>query len=1733
MDRIKNQAVRMMIREVNWMDADGNAQHEVSEQSRASEQASIFSLSQHILSDYASYVQSFLNIKDEAIRAFLQAEMIDKGAFWPEPLLQLNPAYERAGSVDQLVARGMLHPKLAQIFYDDRKSRPMRLYRHQEEAVLHALQHQPYIVTSGTGSGKTMAYFIPIFDAVLKNNPAQEKVRAIIAYPMNALVNSQMDALKRMAASYKTRTGEDLPVRFNKYTGQERSSLKTEIQQHPPHILLTNYVMLELMLVRPEEHAFVDRAATGLEFLVLDELHTYRGRQGADVAMLVRRLRERCGNPGLLCIGTSATMVAGKGLTAEQRRQAVAEFGSRIFGAPVQPEHVIEERIQPVAQPVAAPTDSLRQAVLSPLPDTLEAMLTSPLTAWIESTYGIQTEADGALRRRTPIPLQDGAAQLAERTGLEAATCAQYLRQFFLKGVDFKLPEGSPLFAFKLHHFITQGQAVYATIEKKEARFLTLEGQYYAPPIEPAGKETPQRLLYPLAFCRVCGQHYYTAMRHPQGNYFLPWEQSAELNSETDLTTGYLMLAPENVEVEWEPEHLPAEWLDARGRVKRERRANIPVQVWVQPGGSASSNPAEGGIKAWFQPSPFMLCLNCGEFYTGRDKNDFRKLTRLSSEGRSTTTTVLSTSALLHAPQGGITDANAQKLLSFTDNRQDASLQAGHFNDFVKVSFLRSAIYAALAQEQELHYDQIAAQTVTAMGLALTDIAQNKELDERSPRAREVWGAFRDLVEYLIYEDLQRGWRVVQPNLEQCGLLTIRYQGLEELCRDDKRWLNLEAFKTLDAAARQHILQAILDHFRKKLAVQTRCLEDAEQQQLRRRWQAQIGLRWYQPDDPLRSAARFLLPGSDGGREGGLSLSEQSLIGRYLHGVLGSNNYPQMLPKLIDVLCAAGLLLRSSDGQTESVRLDGSALVWQKGSGAPASPDPIYSRQAQGAAYVEAQRKANQYFRQFYQSGARVLKSMEGREHTAQVSYADRIQREEAFINGKLDVLFCSPTMELGVDIKDLQLVHMRNVPPTPANYAQRSGRAGRGGDPALVVTYCAAQSPHDQYFFRHRSQMVAGAVRAPRIDLGNEALIRAHLHAIWLARVSLALKTSMTESLDLDLPGCPLNANTQAQIQLSPARFQACLAEAQQILSACQPDLDQSGWYSPAWLEDALRQAPRVFDQAFDRWRELYQTAQAQWEQANDVLRNPPREREARENAERLRAEAERQKNLLCNIGVTAEESDFYPYRYLASEGFLPGYNFPRLPVRAFIPRGDGEYIARPRFLALTEFGPQNIIYHEGAKYQVNALSAPPGGLAQRLTTARLCGGCGYYHPVREIDHCERCGASLDASNSEALDILEMPNVRTLKRVRITSDEEERERWGFQVSTHFRFAQSAGGQLRCSDARVVGKSDQPLLNLTYAPSASLFRVNHGWRARRSSGFTLDLGRGTLLEHPDEAADTPPPAAAIQQRARVNLMVQDTENLLLARLAETQGNLDLGFLATLQYALQRGLEAGFQVEEAELASDLIGTGANQAILFWEAAEGGVGVLRRLVDDREALSQAARAALERLHFDPDTLEDLHPDCAKACHECLLSYTNQRSHHLLDRRLVKDFLARLAASATLSHSAGRTYEEQYQALRPLTDSLSDLERRFLDYLFEHRLRLPDKAQVPLADIYCVPDFFYPPNVCVFCDGSVHDQPDQARRDRQVRAELRERGYRVVVIRYDQELAAQIKSYSDIFS
>ncbi len=298
------------------------------------------------------------------------------------------------------------------------------------------------------------------------------------------------------------------------------------------------------------------------------------------------------------------------------------------------------------------------------------------------------------------------------------------------------------------------------------------------------------------------------------------------------------MLAP--LENDWSDNRIPDEWHDRNGRLKQTWQDRVPQAVWVATNGDFFTMPRDGSIKMWWQAGRFSLCLNCGEFYTGREL-EFVKLASLSSEARTSATTVLATSLLRRAAgmEGG-----RDKLLTFTDNRQDASLQSGHFNDFIHVSLLRCALHAALLRDNELSFDRVAEAVVEASGLTVRTIAKNPELDPSSPAAADVMRAFVELTEYRIYEDLRRGWRVVQPNLENVGLLRVGYRGLESLCADNARWQFHPAVAGLAPAIRERLTRAFLDQFRRKLAIACRCLQETNQQQIRRRSEQNLNEFW-------------------------------------------------------------------------------------------------------------------------------------------------------------------------------------------------------------------------------------------------------------------------------------------------------------------------------------------------------------------------------------------------------------------------------------------------------------------------------------------------------------------------------------------------------------------------------------------------------------------------------------------------------------------------------------------------------------------------------------------------------------------------------------------------------------------------------------------------------------------------------------------------------------------------
>lgn len=696
-----------------------------------------------------------------------------------------------------------------------------------------------YVLTTGTGSGKSLSYIVPIVDYILKNGSGNG-IKAIIVYPMNALANSQELELDKFLQSGR------YPVTFRRYTGQEKDAARQEIINNPPDILLTNYVMLELVLTRPYERKLV-QAAANLQFLVFDELHTYRGRQGADVAMLVRRLRETLGGAAsqFRCVGTSATL-AGPG-TFEQKREDVAAVASKLFGDEILPGNVIVETLASETARVDLDAPGARQALAASLaaslPDSYVEFIAHPLVAWLENTIGVEMRA-GRLERCRPRSLEgkNGLAKsLAACTGLPESECGAKIRAALLAGSRIKKPDSDkPVFAFKLHQFISKGDTVYCTLESEHARHITLFGQKLAPGRDSA---TP---LYPLNFCRECGKEYYSValVEDESGNAFFRPLNAGRM--EEDVISGYLFISAADPWPEASPdqlERLPGDWLeekDGQLALSRSKRKYLPRAWHVRPDGAAFSKPVPGSIPAWFMEASFAFCPQCLVSYAPR-LNDFSKLATLGTEGRSTATTVLSMSTVNHLREESDLDPIAAKFLCFSDNRQDASLQSGHFNDFAETGLIRSALYNAVARAGAagLEYDKLPEQVFDCLGLGYADGQFPREKysavpDAKFIRATQVDKAFRAVLEYRIYSDLRRGWRIVAPNLEQCGLLEIEYLALHDLCQDDSCWGANPQLAAADAQTRKRVALAFLDYLRSKLIIKADALDHMKQEEIAR-----------------------------------------------------------------------------------------------------------------------------------------------------------------------------------------------------------------------------------------------------------------------------------------------------------------------------------------------------------------------------------------------------------------------------------------------------------------------------------------------------------------------------------------------------------------------------------------------------------------------------------------------------------------------------------------------------------------------------------------------------------------------------------------------------------------------------------------------------------------------------------------------------------------------------------
>jgi len=1079
-------------------------------------------LSQEVEERYRRYLQTTFYFKDPVLRRSFQ-KALDDGHLSKGPYLEATPTFKRGTTPSALFAELLQHGLDQGFLKAIQGDRP--LYRHQERAIRSVLEGRNVVVATGTGSGKTEAFLYPILLHLYQEFVAGTLgpgVRALVLYPMNALANDQRERLGEICGRLKA-GNSPFHITFGQYIGEtpenENDSqrhardhmsqrnqkeqsiiengrvvhgelvLRSEMRTTPPHILLTNYSMLEYLLLRPDDSPlFDDGQARWWTFLVLDEAHQYRGAKGIEMAMLLRRLKQRLregGREGVFrCLATSATLVGG-----DADKPAVAEFAAQLFGEPFDPEGVILGETQPIPESGSARFDREDYQMLS---QTLDGDVEA--SAQLSSLAG---------RCNIAIPQAEEPAKKVGRL-LQHDKRATELRQLITGS-----PDEVQAVADRIFDDLAEGERVDALSElvalllraedpTTGARLLSaryhlflrsLEGAFVS--LHPAKKVVLDRRtegeseLFEVALCRECGQHYIVgkiandklveAIRDPGredfgATFFLPVEDRTLEGDDED---------------------------DEGGKQGRAAKYRLCCQCGEVRRASDQLRCGHGTAidllrqeQAEEKEDQVPRCAVCA--YQARDP------VREVVHGTDGPHAVIATTLYQELPE------RRRKVLAFADGRQEAAFFAWYLEDSYKNILSRNLILRIARSFDRYSEKGISLTTVADRAFRdYQDAFKEKEGEDEPTTRKNIWRA-------LYREFLSDEQRI---SLEGVGLAfwTIEWP----------RWFRVPEVLTnepwsLSPEDARDLVFILFDTMRTDRAVELRTENN-------------ISLNWA---DLLLQATQMRVSPAETGklrneerRWAGKTGRRVKLLARLYQRIHPEATEDQAVDAAVRVLRALWDALRQYDdtAPTTSDRLllpvnDARRLNpdwWRLRS--IAADDVIFQCDTCGRVQtvsvrgvcprhrcpgtlqeVSREKLPPNHYRLLYE--AELPGSLRVEEHTAQLDKEKAREFQREFREGKIHVLSCSTTFELGVDLGDLDTIFLRNVPPEAFNYTQRVGRSGRrSGHPGFAITYCK-RGPHDLYHFAEPARMLTGKSRPPSLAIRNEKIITRHVVAVALS---------------------------------------------------------------------------------------------------------------------------------------------------------------------------------------------------------------------------------------------------------------------------------------------------------------------------------------------------------------------------------------------------------------------------------------------------------------------------------------------------------------------------------------------------------------------------------------------------------------------------------------------------------
>jgi ATP-dependent helicase YprA (DUF1998 family) len=1698
------------------------------------------------------------------------------------PYISLSRTFADGPTLKEMVDSGRLHPVIGS------KSPYPRLFAHQERTIGALERNEHCLISTGTGSGKTEAFLYPIVDHCLRQRDAgrTKGIKAIIVYPMNALAQDQLERLRGLLAGtgvtfgmYVGSTPRDdselsnvtrmekghdmgkLPEYSRRFSGHkgmtfvpwEERITEQEMREDPPMLMLTNVNQLEYLLTRGKDLFMFEKAP--IRFLVFDEAHTYTGSRGAEVAVLIRRLRVLCERSvdDLLCIGTSATITDPSGGDED-----TLDFASRFFGVPREKVRVVREvyKEQEWGSPRFLPDpfgdeaqdlfDSATEALSAENGREEVSKVIKRISKhvlgenWREQLYQVLRGNDVIKvifeTFNKPKELREGVVEVWQRLGRgDPDENAVYEVLCYLALGAAAEQQGNPLLKPQIHYFVRGMGGAAAVLGEKERRtHATLYFNHHSAlekeDVLPTG-------VHEVLTCVRCGQHYYASaysdviegqglnggLAEGDNNY---WAVSEVEGVKLTFTDRFVS---EEQDID-----------DPEEQAKKLDKGRMPGYICRRCGALHSAPGESCSNPNCHHPAPLLLV------HVMNDQGGVRSCPACGHRGRKWVSRPESlkplravTVADVHILAQEMINAptvTGRKLLIFADNRQDAAFQAAWMQDHARRYRLRSMINGVLTSAD------------ASMSIGDVQRALIRLFEADKDLARELLPeVFLENVEerYSVHvaKELEKVLRIhllrelatnypQRDSLESWGKLGVEYD-----IHEDDGWIvsiasryGLERREVVDGVS------TLLDMYRR-----SRVMYDPKEDIFTHFWSRDATeiFRGYLPRFTMPPVGLKLRKTSDDHKTWvkGLTSTHNVTMAESFVGKWGveSDKVQPLLQDIWDGFVSSKVFVPVQLKGQRGNALPGTNGVFQIDS-TMLGLKPInrrfkcntcgrvHSRRTPQLCctvsrcpgkLMEEEPPADDYNVSMLE---RTFRMVRAREHSAQVPSADRADLERSFKSEEgINCLVATPTLELGVDIGALDMALMRNMPPLPSNYWQRAGRAGRRHRMAVIFTYCR-RSAHDEYFFDDPNKILSGAIYPPSFNLRNPVMVEKHVHAATLTELH-RLKSSLSDAED--------RQQIESAIQESFPPFIAnYIFDEGNHFKKQSPDfgplsqvLDKNRDYLHSQIASIFQQNwpegskgdvddVRIREILSKTHLDLRKQIKVFHERLLWALRTKWRLQDANKDKAVL---DDFDKRLLraCDDYISSllrRDLDHYALSVLGREGFLPGYAVNTGSVTGFAERGFSRSYERKTFeinragaIAVREFVPGNLIYANGGKYQVSVIKFP--------FTDQTIQPDAYVVDLESMATSEM-DKKPDAYNKDPATVLALPvsdvNLGFASHV---SDEEV---------SRFRLPVTMVGQLRkehrgidvhrIGEKQVQFRHGQRLTLINIGPSDKVRKGDVGFPICSVCGgcrspYASDLELNKFKELHQKKCGKEPGNFALSSDSLVDgLLFMDLDNIQEA----------VNLLEGLRFAATITLD----MEESDLQIVHFPRNDGRCDSFlYDPMPGGSGLLNQMLERWEELVKVGRASLNGCPSE----------CPQSCYDCLRSYHNLYYHAQLDRHLAERLMGELehvpkkTGSTPPAVGEDRT-EEGSTNLPEHRLALILKERGFTQFKPQQRI------EVNVSTIqYTYPDFYYEDpskgvRIALYLDGmskGLHGSAESQLKDHFIRAKLQSMGFVVIVI------------------